>query len=168
MQIRAETEADQPVVYDINRAAFGRSAEADLVEQLRQKASPFISLVAEVDGEVRGHILFTPVVLDEDTDLKLMGLAPMAVTPGCQNGGVGSALVKAGLAACADQGVGAVVVLGHPNYYPRFGFSPASTFGIRSTYDVPDDVFMAVELIAGYLDAHAGTVRYHRAFDEVE
>lgn len=163
-----EAEADQPAVYDINHAAFGQPAEANLVEQLRHKAHPFISLVAEVDEEVCGHILFTPVELDNGSDLELMGLAPMAVAPKCQNTGVGSALVKAGLAACVDQGIGAVVVLGHPDYYPRFGFKPASTLGIGSTYDVPDEVFMALELIPGYLDAHEGTVRYHCAFDEVE
>jgi putative acetyltransferase len=93
-----------------------------------------------------------------------MGLAPMAVLPAHQRRGVGSSLVRAGLDVCRHRGVDAVVVLGHAAFYPRFGFQPASRFGIRSEYDVPDDVFMAIELRPGALAGPAGLVRYHAAF----
>ena len=97
-----------------------------------------------------------------------MGLAPMAVAPARQRQGVGSALARAGIAACRDLGFGAVIVLGHPEYYPRFGFVPASRFGLRSEYDVPDDVFMAMELKPGALHGRGpGTIRYHPAFGNV-
>ena len=96
-----------------------------------------------------------------------MGLAPMAVAPDRQRSGVGSALVRAGLEACRERGASAVVVLGHAEYYTRFGFAPASRFGIASEYDVPDDVFLIVELEPGRLASASGTIRYHAAFGGV-
>ena len=126
----------------------------------------FLSLVAVEDGNVVGNIVFTPVTLDSFDELRVMGLAPMAVTPSRQNCGIGSRLVEAGLDNCRAQGVGAVIVLGHAEYYPRFGFQPASQWGIRSEYDVPDDVFMLIELVPDYLKSHHGTIRYHPAFAE--
>jgi putative acetyltransferase len=152
----------------VNLAAFETSAEADLVDVLRQQAPPVISLVAE-DGEaVVGHILFTPVTLLEHPDSRIMGLAPMAVAPARQRQGIGSALVREGLDRCRQLGFDAVVVLGHPGYYPRFGFLPASRFEIACEYDVPDDVFMALELQEGGLRGKAGTIRYHPAFADTE
>lgn len=88
----------------------------------------------------------------------------MAVEPAHQLKGVGSALVRAGLERCKELGDGAVVVLGHPEYYPRFGFTPAARFGIRCEYDAPQEVFMATELTSGYLKNAQGTIRYHAAF----
>jgi putative acetyltransferase len=163
--IRSETHADIDRIHEINSLAFETPAEAELVNNLRTVANPFLSLVAEQDGEVVGHILFTPVHLDEADELNLMGLAPMAVTPARQNRGIGSALVKAGLAHCRNVGAGAVVVLGHPDYYPRFGFHTAAGFGIRCEYEVPDEAFMLCELQEDYLRGHSGTVRYHPAFN---
>ena len=96
-----------------------------------------------------------------------MGLGPMAVAPGCQRKGIGSALVRAGLIACTERGFRAVVVLGHPKYYPRFGFSESKRFGIKSEYDVLDEVFMALELVPGALSSASGIVRYHEAFGDV-
>jgi putative acetyltransferase len=96
-----------------------------------------------------------------------MGLAPMAVVPAMQRHGVGSMLIRAGLDACACLGCDAVVVLGHAQYYPRFGFSPASMFGLRCEYDVPDEVFMALELQPGRLMGKSSTIRYHAAFAQV-
>jgi putative acetyltransferase len=141
--------------------------EADLVDALRAQATPLMSYVAELDGTIAGHILFSPVTLLSHPDLAIMGLAPMAVLPTLQRQGIGSALVRTGLDACRDMGAGAVIVLGHAEYYPRFGFVPASRFGIRSEYDVPDDVFMAIELIPGFLAPRPGTIRYHPAFGSV-
>jgi putative acetyltransferase len=164
MLIRAETAGDFAAVDALNAAAFGGRGEADLVAALRRDATPIVSLVAEEGGTVAGHILFSPVTLNGHETLKIMGLAPMAVTPERQRRGIGTQLVRAGLAACRELHFGAAVVLGHPEYYPRFGFRPAQEFGIGCEYDVPADVFMALELTPGYLRGKTGTVRYHPAF----
>lgn len=161
MHIRPEAPSDHAAVHDVNVAAFGREVEARLVAMLRNQARPLVSLVAEDAGTVVGHIMFSPVSLGGFAGL-MMGLAPMAVAPARQRGGIGSALVRAGLGACRT--FDAVVVLGHAGYYPRFGFVPASRFGIRCEYDVPDDVFMVREMAPGRLDGKRGTIRYHAAF----
>lgn len=165
--IRKEEPGDYSAVYAVNSAAFETSAEANLVENLRKHAYPYISLVAEENGEVVGHILFTPVNLSGHDDLKIMGLAPMAVIHAWQRKDIGSALVKAGLDRCKELGYGACVVLGHPTYYPRFGFIPSVNFGIDCEYDVPPEVFMVMELIPGYLEDACGTIKYHSAFKDV-
>ena len=167
MIIRPETAADESAIHALNVAAFPSDAEARLVDCLRASADPVISLVAESDGDVVGHILFSPVTHAERASIRSMGLAPMAVLPERQRQGIGSQLVDAGLRACREAGVEALVVLGHPQYYPRFGFVPASEFSIDSEYDVPDDTFMALELVPGALAGTPGTVRYHRAFAEL-
>ena len=167
MLIRPEEEKDVPAVYSVNAAAFGTSVEADLVDALRRQARPLISLVAEDSNAILGHIMFSPVSLTGHPDLKLMGLAPMAVAPAHQRQGIGSALVRAGLERCKQSGFGAVVVLGHPEYYPRFGFLPSARFGIGCEYKVPEDVFMVLELQSGYLSSVSGTIHYHPAFNVV-
>ncbi len=168
MKIRPESENDSEAIYFINVAAFPTTAEAELVNGLRRDADPFLSLVAENDGEICGHILFTPATALENPGLKILGLAPMAVTPDKQNQGIGSALVRAGLERARELGYQAVIVLGHPEYYPKFGFQPASSFGIRSEYNVPDEVFMAQELVPGSLEFTSGLVKYHPAFAQME
>lgn len=167
MLVRAETPADIQQVRTINLAAFDTAAEADLVDALRRRASPLISLVAQADEGVVGHILFSPVTLDARPDLRLLGLAPMAVLPAQQRRGVGSALVRAGLARCRATDACAVVVLGHPRFYPRFGFRPASAFGVRSEYDVPDEAFMLLELAPDSLRGAGGLASYHPAFQDL-
>lgn len=167
MKVRLENEGDYSAVFQLNASAFPSEAEAQLVENLRRVATPSLSLVAEEKGEVVGHILFTPVSIPGFPELKLMGLAPMAVTPNRQRQGIGSALVLAGLTFCRDQGVDAVVVLGHPAYYPKFGFSPSSKFGISCEYDVPEEVFMLAELEPNALKGKGGQVKYHEAFGAV-
>jgi putative acetyltransferase len=151
----------------VNLAAFETAAEANLVDALRQQARPLISLVAQDGVEIVGHIMFSPVSLASHAKLNLMGLAPMAVMPAHQRKGVGSALVRAGLERCRELGVGAVVVLGHPGYYPRFGFQPSVRFGIASEYDAPPEAFMVLELQPGYLSGVSGTVKFHAAFQDV-
>lgn len=171
LNIRTEEANDIDNIFQINSAAFDTDSEAELVNRLREQAEPFLSLVAEQEGTLVGHLLLTPVTLDADQDisseLKLMGLAPMAVMPNNQNIGIGSALVEAGLAHCRNLGIGAVVVLGHPEYYPRFGFEPSVNFNIKSEYEVPTEVFMAQELQSGYLQNVSGTIQYHPAFNEL-
>jgi putative acetyltransferase len=165
--IRPETEADRDSVYATNLSAFDTSAEANLVNALREQVAPVVSLVANDNGEVVGHIMFSPASLPEYSDLNVMGLAPMAVAPEHQRKGIGSALVREGLAQCRQLGVVVVVVLGHPKYYSRFGFMPSAVFGINSEYDVPEEVFMAMELIPEALSGKSGTVKYHAAFNDV-
>lgn len=166
VSVRAEKDNDQEAVRAIHTAAFATPTEAAIVDTLRQQARPSVSLVAEKPGEIVGHIMFSPVSLPGDPDLKVMGLGPMAVAPARQRKGFGSALVRAGLDRCRDLGYSAVVVLGHPEFYPRFGFSPASRFGIDCEYDVPEGVFMALELKPDGLKEVTGTVKYHWAFGE--
>ena len=166
MQIRAEQIGDISKVHAINRAAFDSATEALIVDRLRSGADKVISLVAEEAGEIVGHIMFSPVQLTGAADVKAMALAPMAVAPERQRTGIGSALVRAGLEQCQRLGIDAVFVVGHPTYYPRFGFKPASSVGFTCEFDVPDEAFMVAELAAGSLDRKTGTVHFHLAFKE--
>jgi putative acetyltransferase len=165
--IRSEEEKDVAAVHVVNVSAFESPAEADLVDSLRKKTRPIVSLVAEENQSVVGHIMFSPVSLTGHPDLKIMGLAPMAVLPVYQKKGIGSALVSTGLERCKDLRFGAVVVLGHPEYYPRFGFLPSSQFGICCEYDAPEETFMIVELRPGYLRGTSGIIKYHAVFKNV-
>jgi putative acetyltransferase len=179
--IRTETIEDHEAVRRINELAFGQPNEADLVDALRENAHPCISLVAVVDEQVApksdklpacrrvvGHIFFSPVSIEAASGaFTAMGLAPMAVLPEHQNQGFGSQLVRDGLKECRRLGENIVVVLGHPNYYPRFGFVPASSKGLRSEYDVPNEVFMVMELTEGALAGRRGLVKYHSEFAKV-
>lgn len=166
--VRAERIGDHELVRRVNELAFDRRNEADLVDALRANARPCISLVAVVDEQVIGHIFFSPVSVESEAGaFTATGLAPMAVLPEYQNQGIGSQLVREGLRKCRRLGENIVVVLGHSNYYPRFGFVPASSKGLRSEYDVPDEVFMVTELSEGALNGRSGLVKYHPEFGKV-
>lgn len=167
VDLRPERRTDAAAIRAVNLAAFETSSEADLVDALREETSPIISLVADDGGSIVGHILFSSVALSGHPEVRIMGLAPMAVLPERQRQGIGSALVRAGLERCVELGFDALVVLGHADYYPRFGFVPASRFAIRSEYRVPDDVFMALELKPRALQGKSGIIRYHSAFSNV-
>jgi putative acetyltransferase len=167
MHVRTEEPRDWAAVRALHKAAFGTSAEAELVDSLRAKIQPAISLVAEDEGVVAAHILFSPVSLANRLELKIMGLGPLAVVPEQQRKGIGSALVRAGLERCKEMGCDAVVVVGHPSYYPRFGFVPGSGYSIKCEYDVPDDVFMIAELRPEALRGVSGVVSYDPLFSGV-
>ena len=165
MNIRKEKDSDKTIIWKVNAEAFETEAEANLVNALRDSGIPFISLVAEEDEVIVGHILFTPVkLMGDDSGLKLVGLAPMAVLSKHQKKGIGSQLVKTGIVRCSAQGYDAVVVLGHPDYYPRFGFVSSVKYQIKSEYDVPDEVFMVLELKQGSLEHKTGVIKYQDAF----
>ena len=168
LNIRPETPADAAAVYRVEAAAFGRPAEAELVHKLQQDGVESISLVALLDGEVVGHILFSPVMVKSNAEeFTAVALGPLAVSPQQQNKGIGSELCRQGLTTCKEAGHELVFVLGHSNYYPRFGFVPTAPLGLRCQFDVPEDAFMVVELVAGALRNKRGTVYYHPLFSGV-
>lgn len=168
VEIRPERPTDYADVYQVNTQAFDRTNEAELVDNLRPVVQPHISLVAELEGHVIGHIFFSPVSIESQAGSQTaMGLGPMAVLPAYQNQGIGTELVQAGLETCRQQGHKLVVVLGHPGFYPRFGFIPAGSLGLRFHEPVPQDAFMLLELSPGTPIEADGVVRYHPEFDHV-
>jgi putative acetyltransferase len=165
--IRDEIPADLATIYELNRLAFGRAVEAELVDRLRQHGKLLISLVAVEDGEVLGHIAFSRVWLVPATPgLSGAGLAPLAVLPERQGQGIGSELCRQGLERCRRLGLDYAILFGHPGYYPRFGFKPASQYHLTSKWPAPDDAFMALELRPAALQAAGGMVEFEPEFDE--
>lgn len=169
MVIRSEEERDSAAIREVNRLAFGREAEGQLIDALRQAGAVICSLVAEgEDGTIIGHVLFSPATLDQDGHtIPLAGLGPVAVRPSHQRQGIGDALIRAGLALCRDAGYEAAVVLGHPSYYPRFGFRPSRPLGIRWEHDASEEAFMVMELRPGALAGARGVISYRPEFDNV-
>lgn len=168
MTIRPERPADAARIRHVNELAFGQPAEADLVEKLRQTCMDSLSLVAEDDAVV-GHILFTPVVVESAGRRVIgMGLAPMAVLPDRQRQGIGSQLVRRGLDILRERGCPFVVVVGHPEYYPRFGFEPASAHSLASQWEgMPGAAFMALVLDVHAMAGVSGVAKYRGEFNEV-
>jgi len=165
--IRPEAKEDFSTIRQLIREAFDTDAEANLVDALRKSNAEIISLVAEYRDTVVGHIFFSKVAIDgECPDIKICGLAPMAVLPEYQRQGIGSQLVNRGDEACRKAGFSAVIVLGHAQFYPRFGFEPSVNYKIKSEFDVPDEVFMIKELQRGTLVNCSGTIKYHDAFKQ--
>ena len=168
LTIRPETADDHAAIHEVNLLAFGQEVEPRLVEALRRLPDfiPELSLVAVEAGQVVGHILFSPIVIEtKDGSVPALTLAPLAVRPELQNQGIGSQLVRDGLERCRTLGHRIVVVVGHPPYYPRFGFSPARARGLEAPFPVPDEAFMVLELVPGALDGVAGMVRFPPPFE---
>lgn len=168
--IRPEGQEDCTAIDEVNREAFGRENEARLVGNLRKSVNfiPELSLVAVKDGSVVGHILFSPIAIQMGNGrLPALALAPMAVRPECQNQGIGSQLVRHGLRQCRDLGHKVIVVVGHPEYYPRFGFTPARAKGLEVPFPVPDEAFLVLELVPDALEGINGVVNYPSEFDDV-
>ncbi|HNQ24495.1 MAG TPA: N-acetyltransferase [Phycisphaerae bacterium] len=170
LTIRGEQPADYDAIDHVNRTAFGQEIEPRLVRDLRAQPEfdPELSLVAEEAGRIVGHILFTPLRIEGDgITHTVQTLAPLAVVPQRQRQGVGTQLTWAGLEACRRKGHVVVVVVGHPWYYPRFGFEPARTHGLEAPFPVPDEAFMVRELVAGALARVRGMIRLSPPFDTV-
>lgn len=166
VEIRKEQRGDEEQVRLVNMRAFAQPAEADIVDNLRKTCPEGVSFVAECEDKVVGHILFTPAVIEaEEKEIWGMGLAPMSVLPEFQRQGIGSKLVQAGLDEMRKIRQPFVIVLGHPEYYPRFGFMRASRYGIVSQYDnVPDETFMILVLDEAALKGVSGVGKYRPEF----
>jgi putative acetyltransferase len=167
MHIRRETPADHEAVRHVNRLAFGQEVEGRLVDELREGGYARLSLVAEDNGQIVGHIMFSDLRIHTSVDVvHSLALAPLAVAPGLQRQGIGSALVMEGLRLCTEQGHRIVVVVGHTEYYPRFGFSPKLAEPlVCSFYSGP--ALMAVELVPGALQGVSGELQYAPPFQNV-
>lgn len=168
IQVRQEISGDEAAIDAVNRTAFGRDDEGNLVRALRARGAVICSLVAQVDDRVAGHALFTPATLDDGgLETTIAALGPVAVRPEYQRQGLGTVLIEAGLEICREQGYGLAVVLGHSSYYPRFGFRPSRPLGIRWEHDAPEEAFMVMELRPGALAGARGIVRYQPEFEGV-
>lgn len=173
ISVRQEIPSDYPLTERVIQKAFANveisdKTEHDMVARLRRSEAfvPELSLVAE-DEEIVGHILLTKVkIKKEEYSTESLALAPVSVLPEYQNKGVGTRLMNEALKVAKESGFQSVIVLGHPAYYPKFGFKPASLWGIKAPFEVPDDVFMALELKGNVLDKVSGVVEYPRAFFE--
>jgi len=163
--IRREIPEDIEAIRHVNEEAFGGKEEADIVDALRKRSATVLSLVATDEGRVIGHILFSPVIIEsESSSLGAVALAPMSVLPEYQRKGIGSELVRAGLDECRALGHELVVLVGHADYYPRFGFVPARERGIECEFEVPDEAWMLLELREGALGGRKGTVKFQTEF----
>jgi putative acetyltransferase len=167
ISFRPEEPRDIDQIRALNLAAFEGGPEAALVDTLRRSCPEHLSLVADEEGRVVGHILFTPVVVDgPEVAVEGMGLAPMAVLPTLQRSGIGTLLVEHGLELLRNRSCPFVVVLGHPEYYPRFGFELASRRGLRSQWEgVPDEAFMIIVFDSNALPEGGGVAKYRDEFD---
>lgn len=165
---RHERGADTPAIRGVHEAAFGRADEADLVDALRRGGGLAVSVVAEVDGAIRGHVAFSPVTIGSGDDAATaLALAPMAVAPEWQRRGVGSGMARWALDACRRLKHRVVIVLGDPEYYRRFGFERADAFGVRCPFSAPAEAFMLLELARGAGKALRGVVTYRPEFARV-
>ena len=166
IQIRQEKPEDRDAIHHLNLAAFDNGPEAILVDRLRTNCEEYVAFVAVDNGGVVGHILFTPVTIDSSTAVG-MGLAPMAVLPSHQRNGIGTLLVRHGLEFLRKSNCPFVVVLGHPGFYPRFGFEVASKYALRSQWDrVPEEAFLVIVFNGDALPVEGGVARYRDEFND--
>lgn len=168
--VRAERPEDHAAVSEVLRLAFKGDAEANLVEALRKTKEfmPSLSLVALKEGAVVGHILFHPIKINaEGRTVPALALAPLSVRPELQDAGIGSVLMRQGLARCRELGHRIIIVVGHPDYYVKFGFVQAMPKGLDAPFKVPSEAFMVLEIVPGALDGVHGMVEYPHEFDGV-
>ena len=177
--IHPETENDHAAITNVNDLAFDRPEEGRLIENLRQlpEFDPLLSLVAELDGKIIGHALFFPINIQSPSpkvgeglgvreEYPCLSLGPIAVIPEYQKQGIGGQLIEADHRAALELDYTSVVLLGHPNYYPRFGYLPAEKWDITNPWKIDGDPWMAIELVEGALEGKAGKAIYPEAFNE--
>lgn len=161
IEIREELPEDVEAIRDVNNHAFGQTHEGNIVDTLRSNGAALLSLVATLNGRVVGHIMYSPIMVGEVTGA---AIGPMAVLPDQQGRSIGSKLVEAGNQKVKDAGWPFIVVLGHAGFYPRFGFRPASSLGIKCEWDVPDEAFMALILDREKMQGVSGLAKYRHEF----
>ena len=168
LTIRTEGEKDYERVYEINKLAFQQEDESKLIENIRKGENfiPELSLVAEIDNQIVGHILFSKIQIIGSSVFESLALAPMAVIPDLQKQGIGTALINKGMKKAKEMGFDSIIVLGHSEYYPKFGFLKASKWNITCPFEVPDEAFMAIELTEKAFDGKSGIVKYPDEFME--
>lgn len=174
IEIRQELPEDVAAIREVNRLAFGQDQEANLVDALRDNGASLLSLVATLDGQIVGHIMYSPITVGDETGSSVTGssatgaaLAPMSVLPEHQHHGIGSKLVEAGTRHLRNAGLPFIIVLGHPTYYPRFGFQPAANFGITCEWPVPSEAFMVLVLDEEKMRGISGLAKYRHEFSTV-
>lgn len=165
IQIREECPADIGDIRDINQRAFGQDQEGNIVDALRSNGASLLSLVATVNDRLVGHIMYSPISVS--SEILGAALGPMAVLPEYQRQGIGSELIEAGNQQLKAAGYPFIIVVGHPNYYPRFGFRPASAHGITCEWDLPDDVFLLLVLDPIKMEGVYGPAKYRHEFSSV-
>lgn len=162
IEIRDERPDDMPAIRSLNEQAFGQAQEANIIDALRENGAVILSLVATLDSQVVGHIMYSPIVIAGTIGGAVLG--PMSVLPQYQSQGIGSLLVSAGNDRLKQAGCPYIIVLGHTEYYPRFGFKPASQFGVTCEWEVPDDVFMLLALDRNRMQNVSGMAQYRSEF----
>ncbi len=162
--MREELPADVTAIRQVNNLAFEQDQEGNIIDALRSNGAALLSLVATVNGRVVGHIMYSPLSVGP---LSGAALGPMSVIPEHQRQGIGGQLIEAGNRKLKEAGCPFVVVVGHANYYPRFGFTPASNHGIRCEWDVPDNVFMVLVLNSAKMQGVSGLANYRHEFSTV-
>jgi putative acetyltransferase len=168
MIIRREEPQDVAAIRHVNEQAFGGSGEANAIEALRDRGAATLSLVAVIDDRVVGHLLFSPATIESlDRSWSALGLAPLSVLPEYQRQGIGTALMQAGLEKCRQSGHERVIVLGHADYYPRFGFERARRYGVRFEFEAPDEACMVLALCPGAFDGVNGVAKYQLEWNGV-
>ena len=163
LTIRPESKRDYLQIKQINDLAFNQENEGIMIENLRSKPEfiPELSLIAKLENEIVGHILFLPLkIKNNNSEFTTLSLAPMAVKSEYQKMGIGGKLMKKGFEVSKELGFTSIIVLGYPEYYPKFGFKPAINWGIKPPIDVPSEVFMAIELEKDALKDVSGTVEF--------
>ena len=165
IEIREERSDDVAAVREVNRRAFGQDQESNIVDALRTNGGALLSLVATVNGQVAGHIMYSPLTVAEN--VLGVALGPMAVVPEYQRQGIGTQLIEAGNRKIKDAGYPFIIVVGHAEYYPRFGFRPAGEYGIKCEWDVPNEVFMLLVLNEAKMQGSSGLAKYRHEFSTI-
>ena len=164
IEIREERPDDHAAIRDVNRRAFGQDQEGNIVDGLRSNGAALLSLVAILNDRIVGHIMYSPAIIGDVTGA---ALGPMSVLPEHQRHGIGSKLVLTGNQRLREAGYPFIIVLGHPAFYPRFGFRRASTLAVKCEWDVPDDVVMLLILDELKMQGISGLVKYRHEFSGV-